>query len=71
MNTSLVIYAVKVMGPFKLTHEDVQVTKDGIPIIYHEFLMSEIGIDAPLHSLSLEQVTHGRSSSVTCVTADM
>ncbi|KAL8731968.1 MAG: hypothetical protein Q9166_003100 [cf. Caloplaca sp. 2 TL-2023] len=34
---------------------DVQLTKDDVPIIYHDFLMSETGIDAPLHSLSLEQ----------------
>lgn len=39
-----------------LTREDVQLTKDDVPVIYHDFLMSETGIDAPLHSLSLEQV---------------
>ena len=39
-----------------LTSEDVQLTKDDVPIIYHDFLMSETGIDAPLHSLSLDQV---------------
>ena len=39
-----------------LTSEDVQLTKDSVPIIYHDYLMSETGIDAPLHSLSLEQV---------------
>ncbi len=36
--------------------EDVQVTKDDVPVIYHDFLMSETGIDAPVHYLSLEQV---------------
>jgi glycerophosphodiester phosphodiesterase len=41
---------------FVLTREDVQLTKDDVPVIYHDFLMSETGIDAPLHSLSLEQV---------------
>lgn len=39
-----------------LTSEDVQLTKDNVPVIYHDFLMSETGIDAPLHNLSLEQV---------------
>ncbi|KAL9033885.1 MAG: hypothetical protein Q9180_005711, partial [Flavoplaca navasiana] len=34
---------------------DVQLTKDDVPIIYHDFLMSETGIDAPLHNLDLEQ----------------
>ncbi|KAL8647738.1 MAG: hypothetical protein Q9226_006313, partial [Calogaya cf. arnoldii] len=35
---------------------DVQLTKDDVPIIYHDFLMSETGIDAPLHNLNLEQI---------------
>ena len=39
-----------------LMHEDVQITKDNVPIIYHDFLMSETGTDAPLHNISLEQV---------------
>ncbi|KAL8942318.1 MAG: hypothetical protein Q9211_001435 [Gyalolechia sp. 1 TL-2023] len=34
---------------------DVHLTKDDVPIIYHDFLMSETGIDAPLHNLNLEQ----------------
>ena len=41
---------------------DVQVTKDGCPVIYHDFLMSETGIDAPLHNLTLEQFMY-RSAS--------
>ena len=40
-----------------LTESDVQITKDNIPVIYHDFLMSETGIDVPLHKLSLEQVS--------------
>ena len=32
-------------------------TKDDVPIIYHDFLMSETGIDAPLHGLNLEQAS--------------
>ncbi|OLL24125.1 Glycerophosphodiester phosphodiesterase GDE1 [Neolecta irregularis DAH-3] len=34
---------------------DVQLTKDHVPVIYHDFLVSETGIDAPVHSLTLEQ----------------
>ncbi|KTW28846.1 hypothetical protein T552_01475 [Pneumocystis carinii B80] len=34
---------------------DVQLTKDCIPIIYHDFLVSETGIDAPVHNLTLQQ----------------
>jgi glycerophosphodiester phosphodiesterase len=36
---------------------DVQLTKDNIPVIYHDFLVGETGIDAPMHSLTLEQVS--------------
>jgi Glycerophosphoryl diester phosphodiesterase family len=55
--TSLVRYIISTAIPlFVLTNEDVQLTKDHVPVIYHDFLMSETGIDAPLHSLSLEQV---------------
>jgi glycerophosphodiester phosphodiesterase len=35
---------------------DVQLTKDNIPVIYHDFLVTETGIDAPMHQLTLEQV---------------
>ena len=45
-------------APFSqlLTIEDVQMTKDDVPIIYHDFLMSETGTDAPLHNISFDQV---------------
>lgn len=35
---------------------DVQLTKDHVPVIYHDFLVGETGIDAPVHTLTLEQV---------------
>lgn len=35
---------------------DVQLTKDNIPVIYHDFTVGETGIDAPMHALTLEQV---------------
>ncbi|KAK3197467.1 hypothetical protein GRF29_216g334439 [Pseudopithomyces chartarum] len=34
---------------------DVQVTKDLVPVIYHDFLVSETGTDAPMHTLSTAQ----------------
>jgi glycerophosphodiester phosphodiesterase len=37
---------------------DVQLTKDHVPVIYHDFLVSETGIDAPVHLLTLEQFLH-------------
>lgn len=40
---------------------DVQLTKDNIPVIYHDFLVTETGIDAPMHHLTLEQVYQFRA----------
>lgn len=50
---------------------DVQLTKDLVPVIYHDFLVSETGIDIPTQSITLEQFLsisdqqhdHDRSSS--------
>ncbi|KAH8729237.1 Glycerophosphoryl diester phosphodiesterase family-domain-containing protein [Ilyonectria robusta] len=36
---------------------DVQLTKDNIPVIYHDFLVVEKGSEAPMHTLTLEQST--------------
>ncbi|KAL9594613.1 MAG: hypothetical protein Q9219_006943 [cf. Caloplaca sp. 3 TL-2023] len=41
---------------------DVQLTKDHVPVIYHDFLVSETGIDAPVHTLTLEQFLHVNNS---------
>ncbi len=41
---------------------DVQLTKDHIPVIYHDFLVSETGLDAPVHALTLEQFLHINSN---------
>lgn len=37
---------------------DVQLTKDDIPVIYHDFIVAESGFDIPMHSLTLEQFMH-------------
>lgn len=34
---------------------DVQLTKDYVPVIYHDFLVGETGFDIPMDSLTLEQ----------------
>ena len=34
---------------------DVQLTKDLVPVVYHDFLVSETGIDVPTQSITLEQ----------------
>jgi glycerophosphodiester phosphodiesterase len=34
---------------------DVQLTKDLVPVVYHDFLVSETGIDVPIQSITLEQ----------------
>ncbi|KAI2610668.1 glycerophosphodiester phosphodiesterase GDE1 [Hypoxylon fragiforme] len=44
---------------------DVQLTKDHVPVIYHDFLVSETGIDAPVHTLTLEQFLHINNESKT------
>ncbi|KAE8153479.1 Glycerophosphoryl diester phosphodiesterase family-domain-containing protein [Aspergillus avenaceus] len=38
--------------------EDVQLTKDHVPVVYHDFLVSETGIDVWMHHLNLEQLMH-------------
>jgi glycerophosphodiester phosphodiesterase len=42
---------------------DVQLTKDHVPVIYHDFLVSETGIDAPVHTMTLEQFLHVNSTT--------
>ncbi|KAI5968177.1 GDE1 [Candida pseudojiufengensis] len=34
---------------------DVQLTKDLIPVVYHDFTVAESGVDIPMHLLTLEQ----------------
>ncbi|KAK6456989.1 Glycerophosphoryl diester phosphodiesterase family-domain-containing protein [Scheffersomyces xylosifermentans] len=34
---------------------DVQLTKDSIPVVYHDFTVAESGIDIPMHSITAEQ----------------
>lgn len=42
-----------------LTVLDVQLTKDFVPVIYHDFQIRETGTDSPLHTLNLKQVSQG------------
>ncbi|CUM67957.1 uncharacterized protein PRCAT00005670001 [Priceomyces carsonii] len=34
---------------------DVQLTKDFIPVVYHDFTVAESGVDIPMHALTAEQ----------------
>ncbi|KAJ6035563.1 hypothetical protein N7460_009738 [Penicillium canescens] len=36
-------------------HRDVQLTRDLVPVVYHDFSLSESGTDIPIHDLSFEQ----------------
>ncbi|KAH0541280.1 hypothetical protein FGG08_004204 [Glutinoglossum americanum] len=51
-------YWKKMSSTMVIGHRDVQLTKDHVPVIYHDFLVSETGIDAPVHTLTLEQFLH-------------
>lgn len=35
---------------------DVQLTRDLVPVIFHDFSLSESGTDVPIHDLTVEQV---------------
>ena len=37
---------------------DVQLTKDLVPVVYHDFLISETGTDSTMHTLTYEQLKH-------------
>lgn len=34
---------------------DVQLTKDLVPVVYHDFTVAETGVDIPMHTLTAEQ----------------
>ena len=37
---------------------DVQLTKDYVPVVFHDFLVMETGGDVPLHTLTFDQFMH-------------
>ncbi|KAF2877028.1 Glycerophosphodiester phosphodiesterase domain-containing protein [Massariosphaeria phaeospora] len=39
----------------KLVEFDVQVTKDLVPVLYHDYSLSESGTDVPIHDVNLDQ----------------
>ncbi|OKL55438.1 hypothetical protein UA08_09296 [Talaromyces atroroseus] len=49
--------------------ENVQLTKDLVPVIYHDFLVSETGTDAWMHNLSLDQRSRSLSYNDGCENA--
>lgn len=36
---------------------DVQLTRDSVPVIYHDWSVSETGLDVPVHSMTFKQVS--------------
>jgi glycerophosphodiester phosphodiesterase len=42
----------------------VQLTRDLVPVVFHDFSLSESGTDVPIHNLTFEQVGVPRSSKV-------
>lgn len=50
---------------------DVQLTKDEVPVIYHDFLVGDSGFDIPMHAMTLDQFMNihapvrGRTDSIT------
>lgn len=42
-------------GCLKLVRVDVQLTKDKIPVLYHDFIVSETGLQIPVSALTLKQ----------------
>ncbi|KAB8242537.1 ankyrin repeat-containing protein [Aspergillus flavus] len=41
-----------------IVESDVQLTRDLVPVIYHDFSLSESGTDIPIHDLNLDQFMH-------------
>jgi glycerophosphodiester phosphodiesterase len=42
---------------------DVQITRDGVPVIYHDWQVSETGLDIPIHAMTYKQVRQDFSGS--------
>jgi glycerophosphoryl diester phosphodiesterase len=36
---------------------DVQITRDRVPVIYHDWQVSETGLDIPVHAMTFKQVS--------------
>ncbi|ONH69591.1 Glycerophosphodiester phosphodiesterase GDE1 [Cyberlindnera fabianii] len=49
---------------------DVQLTKDHVPVVYHDFLVAESGVDIPMHELTLEQFLNLNNATGIPVTKD-
>lgn len=47
-----------------LSIADVQLTRDLVPIIYHDFSLSESGTDIAIHDLSFDQVSTSHPAHV-------
>lgn len=53
-NTMDLFIAAALLGALYVEF-DVQLTKDHIPVVYHDFTVAESGVDVPMHALTAEQ----------------
>lgn len=54
--SSLVIYLIVLCCGDRSPGTDVQLTKDLVPVLFHDYSLSESGTDIPIHDVTLEQV---------------
>ncbi|KAI1846843.1 hypothetical protein JX266_007064 [Neoarthrinium moseri] len=48
-------HTIQFTGPRSRSHRDVQITRDRVPVIYHDWHVSETGLDIPIHAMTLQQ----------------
>jgi len=54
--SSLVTYLSLLCCGGRSPGTDVQLTKDLVPVLFHDYSLSESGTDIPIHDVTLEQV---------------
>ncbi|KAK2882613.1 hypothetical protein FQN49_000185 [Arthroderma sp. PD_2] len=59
--TSSFEYLEKLQPAHLIGHRDVQLTRDLVPVLYHDLSLSESGTDVAIHDLTLKQFMHASS----------